>query len=204
MGVGAMAQSVDGGTTGACRWELTGSSPNYTLTISGTGNYAGSSGSTTFIINPAPLTVTPDAGQSKIAGGPDPTTYTYTTSGNYILTFTTGITFEIKPETSDNTNVSSVTVSNTTKVAGVMDFYLANCGTTSAQITVTSEERASQVIYKGTTGSTFPVDISRPDIYDIAYTIHSTDSSAQDYNLQIESRFAFTDIVGMKFNNAFT
>ncbi|GHT73869.1 hypothetical protein FACS189456_4770 [Bacteroidia bacterium] len=40
LGAGAMAQHVDGGTTGACSWELTGSSSNYTLTISGTGAMA--------------------------------------------------------------------------------------------------------------------------------------------------------------------
>jgi hypothetical protein len=32
-----MAQTVDSGTTGACTWELTGTSDNYTLTISGNG-----------------------------------------------------------------------------------------------------------------------------------------------------------------------
>ncbi|GHT10834.1 hypothetical protein AGMMS4956_02960 [Bacteroidia bacterium] len=40
LGAGAMAQHVDGGATGACSWELTGSSNNYTLTITGTGAMA--------------------------------------------------------------------------------------------------------------------------------------------------------------------
>jgi hypothetical protein len=37
LGQQAMAQTVASGTTGDCTWTLTGSSGNYTLTISGTG-----------------------------------------------------------------------------------------------------------------------------------------------------------------------
>ncbi|GHS84813.1 hypothetical protein FACS1894201_03710 [Bacteroidia bacterium] len=102
---------------------------------------------------------------------------------------------------SSNTNVSTVTVSDATPQAGITDFYLADCGAITTQITVTTAESGSQVIYKGTSGSSFDVDIARPDIHDVAYTVQSSDGSTQHYTLQIERRFAFADIVGMKFNN---
>ncbi|WP_226995372.1 T9SS type A sorting domain-containing protein [Candidatus Symbiothrix dinenymphae] len=188
-------------------------------------------------VTPATLTVTPNAGQSKIIGTPNPAAYTYTTSGwqngdgasllsgaldratgenvgtyaitqgtldagdNYTIDFTPGVTFEIKPATSDNTKVSTVAVNGTTLPPGTTNFYLADCGTTSAQITVTPEESTSQVIYDGTPGSTFSIGIARADIHEVTYTVRSTDGSERTYTLQIERRFAFADIVGMKFNN---
>ncbi|GHV62276.1 hypothetical protein FACS1894195_4030 [Bacteroidia bacterium] len=102
---------------------------------------------------------------------------------------------------SNNTDVSAVAVSGVTPQAGKPDFYLADCGTTSVQIAVTLEESGSQVNYNGTVGSSFSVDISRPDIHEVAYTVQSTDGSTKPYTLQIERPFAFTDIVGTKFNN---
>ncbi|GHT81077.1 hypothetical protein FACS189467_4520 [Bacteroidia bacterium] len=100
-----------------------------------------------------------------------------------------------------NTGVTSVTVTNTTQPTSATDFYLADCGAPSVQITVTPADSTSQVIYNGTVGSTFTVNIARPDIHEVAYTVQSTDGSEQEYRLQIESRFAFANITGMKFNN---
>ncbi|GHT67330.1 hypothetical protein FACS189452_04840 [Bacteroidia bacterium] len=123
------------------------------------------------------------------------------TSGNYTITFTAGITFAITLATSDNTKVSTVAVNGATLPVGAPNFYLADCGTTSAQITVTPEESTSQVLYDGTAGSTFSVDIARADIHEVRYTVQSTDGSTKEYTLQIESRFAFDYITGMKFDN---
>ncbi|GHT66978.1 hypothetical protein FACS189452_03830 [Bacteroidia bacterium] len=189
-------------------------------------------------VSKATLTVTPNAGQSKVVGTPDPAAYTYDTdgwkgsdgaslltgalirtagdtvgtyaitqgtladtSGNYTITFTAGVTFAITPVTSDNTNVSTVAVSNATLPTGAPNFYLADCGTTLVQITVTPEESTSQVLYEGTAGSTFSIDVTRADIHEVTYTVQSTDGSEQTHTLQIESRFAFGNITGMKFDN---
>ncbi|GHV72478.1 hypothetical protein FACS1894201_01850 [Bacteroidia bacterium] len=103
---------------------------------------------------------------------------------------------------SNNTNVTSVTVSNTTPVSGIANFYLADCEVILAQVTVTLAENGSQVVYDGVpSGGSFDVDISRADIHDVAYTVLSTDGNTQDYSLRIERRFVFDEIVGMKFNN---
>jgi hypothetical protein len=102
---------------------------------------------------------------------------------------------------SNNTNVSTVTVSNTTPQQGVANLYLADCGATLVQVTVTPEESGSQVIYKGTTGNSFTVDISSPGIHEVKYTVRSSDGSTKEYSLQIERSLAFADIVDMKFNN---
>jgi hypothetical protein len=40
LGINVMGQTVASGTTGSCQWALTGTSPNYTLAISGTGAMA--------------------------------------------------------------------------------------------------------------------------------------------------------------------
>ncbi|GHT13608.1 hypothetical protein AGMMS4956_10030 [Bacteroidia bacterium] len=123
------------------------------------------------------------------------------TSGNYTINFTAGVTFEITPVTSDNTKVSTVAVNGVTLPTGAPNFYLADCGTASAQITITPQDSTSQVIYEGTAGSTFSIDIARADIHEVTYTVQSTDGSEQTHTLQIESRFAFAAITGMKFNN---
>jgi hypothetical protein len=103
---------------------------------------------------------------------------------------------------SGNTGVSAITVSDTEQQQGAANFYLADCGATLVQITVTPEENGSQVLYKGEeVSSFFTVDISRADIHEVAYTVKSTDGSTLEYRLQIERRFAFDDIVGTKFNN---
>ncbi|GHT52832.1 hypothetical protein AGMMS49982_14110 [Bacteroidia bacterium] len=244
------ASTLSGGTTGygTFAWTdgtivptvpNTGYQVTFTPSASTVANYNTITNLTATValtVSKATLTVTPNAGQSKVVGSTDPA-YTYEasgwqtgdgtslltgdltraagesigtyaitqgtlteTSGNYMLNFTPGVTFEIKPATSDNTKVSTVAVNGTTLPTGTT-VYLADCGTTSAQITITPEESTSQVIYNGTPGSTLAVDIARPDIHDIAYTVQSTDGSEQEYTLQIERRFAFDDIVGMKFNN---
>ncbi|GHT22550.1 hypothetical protein FACS189430_04500 [Bacteroidia bacterium] len=209
----------------------------YTLGGTDATNYslAGSNSATaTANITPAPLTVTPHAGQSKFDGDPDPA-YTYDTDGwkgsdgasllsgalaratgdnvgayaitqgtldagaNYTIDFTAGITFAITPATSNNTNVSAVAVSDATPQA--TNFYLADCGATQVQITITPQESTSQVLYNGTPVSTFSIDVTRADIHEVTYTVRSTDGSEQTHTLQIESRFAFADLVGTMFNN---
>ncbi|MDR1864601.1 MAG: T9SS type A sorting domain-containing protein, partial [Bacteroidales bacterium] len=100
---------------------------------------------------------------------------------------------------SGNTGVLSVTVSNAALTSD--NIYLANCGAQSVEISVTPAVTGSQVIHNGTAGNIFTVALPRADIYHVAYTVQSSDGSAQEYALQVESRFAFDDIIGAKFNN---
>ncbi|GHV66754.1 hypothetical protein FACS1894199_10830 [Bacteroidia bacterium] len=168
----------------------------YTYTTS---NWEGSDATLNLLTGALTRTIGEDGGTYAITQGD-----LLETSGNYMLNFTTGVTFAIT--LSSNTKISSVTVSDATLQTGSVNFYLPDCAKnvekiSLVQITVTPEESTSQVIYKGTAGSSFSVDISRADIHDITYTVRSTDGSEQKYTLQIESRFAFNDIVGMMFNN---
>ncbi|GHT20770.1 hypothetical protein AGMMS4957_08540 [Bacteroidia bacterium] len=96
-------------------------------------------------------------------------------------------------------DVATLDVSNADKTAE--DTYLARCGSEKMLVmTVTPENPVAKVVYAGTTGNTFAVDISRPGIHTVTYTVVSAKKTA-DYTFTVERRIPFDDIVSVKYDN---
>lgn len=142
------------------------------------------------------ITVTTTADETSPAG-----VYPITASGasndNYRISYNDGVL----TVTSSNTGVKNVTVSHT-EYNAESGYYVADCGINSVDISVTTEEPNSIVICNGAQGNRFTVDVSRPDIYTVLYTVRSQDGTkTHDYTLRLEKRFEFDDIVVQKWNN---
>jgi hypothetical protein len=100
---------------------------------------------------------------------------------------------------SSNTDVGSISVSNTTEEG--TDFYVAYCGTNTVTIEITPDETGAKVLYNGVQVSSIALDVSRADIYTVNYEIEASAGNKMQYSLKVESKFEFDEITGMKFNN---
>ncbi len=78
-------------------------------------------------------------------------------------------------------------------------YYLMDCGDTADSVDVTIVTETNATINPG---STFTINTPQPGIYSQAVTITSQDGAAtQTYNVVVERRFDFSDIVVQKFDN---
>ena len=79
--------------------------------------------------------------------------------------------------------------------------YVVDCGMNHVNIAIQTLYSNSKVIYNGVEGNHFTVDINRPGIYTIPYTVRTGDGQQSDYTISLEKRFEFNDIIVQKWNN---
>lgn len=102
---------------------------------------------------------------------------------------------------SDNTNVSKITVTGAAQLETDPNYFTADCGATSVEISIETEDPKSQVFYNSVEGNTFMLDIRSADQYIVEYTVRSSSGIRKNHTLVVESRFLFDSIVGQMFDN---
>jgi Leucine-rich repeat (LRR) protein len=158
------------------------------------------------------LTITaPTTGTFAQAGlGTDiPVTYTGSVTlggakaANYTLIQQTGLKGDI---ITNNVTAHVDYIANATYDA-TCNCYVGNCGQTSATVYIQTDSPYAIVTHNGTTGHSFTIDISRPNIWTETYTVSTPDGSiTRDYTIALKRWFDVdiagnTSIVREKWNN---